>query len=78
MANLVVWDYYLEENLAHGPAYDLELVTKETQQQASEMAFDEDHMEASTGRVTINQCYDNVNLKMSHAYASLLQVKLYK
>ena len=73
MANLEVWDYYTEENLAHGPAYDLELVTKETQQHASEMAFEEDNTELS-GRVTMNNCYDNVSLKMSHAFSSLLQV----
>lgn len=73
MANLEVWDYYLEENLAHGPPYDLELVNKETQQHSSEMAFGDDNLEHS-GRVTINNCYDNVGLKMPHAFSSYLQV----
>lgn len=75
MANLEVWDYFLEENLAHGPAYDIELVTKETQQQASEMALDEDLTEAS-GRITMNLCYDNATLRMPHAFSSYLQVSL--
>ena len=73
LANLVVWDYYLEENLAHGPPYDLELVAKETQQQASEMAFGDESMD-STGRVTMNNCYNNVTINMPNAFTSYLQV----
>ena len=73
LANLVVWDYYIEENLAHGPPYDLELVVKETQQQASEMAFGDEALE-STGRVTMNNCYNNVTLNMPNAFTSYLQV----
>lgn len=75
MANLAVWDYYFEENLAHGPPYDLELVSRETQQQASEMALGEEQGDVS-GRVTMNCCYDNVTLSMTNAFSSYLQVSV--
>ena len=29
LANLVIWDYYTQEDLAHGPSYDFESVSKE-------------------------------------------------
>lgn len=63
----------MEENLAHGPPYDLELVTKETQQQASEMATEDDLIEPS-GRLIMNNCYNNVTLSMPNSFASYLQV----
>ncbi|XP_067934289.1 myotubularin-related protein 13-like [Watersipora subatra] len=69
MANLLVWDYYLEESLSHGPSYDLELARKETQQQASEMTDDS----TESGRITINNCYKNVTLHMPNAFTSHLQ-----
>lgn len=74
MANLVVWDYYLEENLAHGPPYDLELVNKESQQKANEMAFAADDQGEQQVRSTMNNCYDSVTLSMPHAFTALLQV----
>ena len=37
---LEIWDYYLEEELAHGPAYDLEILQQDSQQEEESEAAD--------------------------------------
>lgn len=40
MANLEVWRYYLSEELAHGPSYDLEIIQMDSQQEEEAEAAD--------------------------------------
>lgn len=41
LANLEIWKYYLEEELAHGPAYDLEILQQDSQQEEENEATDD-------------------------------------
>lgn len=40
LPNLDIWQYYLEEELAHGPAYDLEVLQQDSQQEEEAEAAD--------------------------------------
>lgn len=37
---LEVWQYYLDEELAHGPSYDLEIIQMDSQQEEEAEAAD--------------------------------------
>lgn len=37
---LEVWQYYLDEELSHGPSYDLEIIQMDTQQEEEAEAAD--------------------------------------
>ena len=68
LANLKIWDYYIDEDLAHGPAYELETVQKE-------LALNEDvtvEGTPSSSRV-INICFDNVQIQEPESFKVLLQ-----
>jgi len=40
LPNLNVWQYYLNEELAHGPSYDLEIIQMDIQQEEEIEAAD--------------------------------------
>lgn len=40
LPNLDVWDYYISEQLSHGPAYDLEVIQQDSQQEEENEAAD--------------------------------------
>lgn len=40
LPNLNVWQYYLNEELAHGPSYDLEIIQLDMQQEEEAEAAD--------------------------------------
>lgn len=64
-----IWDYYSDEDLAHGPSMELELVQKE-------LALNEDvttEGSPSTRRV-VNICFDNIQIQEPESFKVLLQV----
>lgn len=71
ISNLRIWDYYLLEDLAHGPAYEIETTNKEIQ-------ISEEEKTDSSGqpllRKIVNGCYDNVLLQQPNAFRLMLQV----
>ena len=62
ISNLIVWDYYITEDLAHGPSFDVELVTSELRQN-TDMLPDSAAATADERRVILNSCYDNLTLQ---------------
>ncbi|KAK7481835.1 hypothetical protein BaRGS_00026861, partial [Batillaria attramentaria] len=62
ISSLEVWDYYLTEDLAHGPSYDVELAESELRQN-TDMLPDSAAATADGRRVIINSCYDNITLQ---------------
>ncbi|ESO95293.1 hypothetical protein LOTGIDRAFT_232003 [Lottia gigantea] len=59
ISNLKIWSYYLNEDLCHGPSYDIELVNQELHQS-------EDNEAEAMGivkRKILNGCYDNILLQ---------------
>ncbi|XP_074660812.1 myotubularin-related protein 13-like [Tubulanus polymorphus] len=69
ISNLKIWDYYLNENLAHGPPYDFEVVAKETKQEEEHELIDG----PPSMRRIVNGCYDNIDSKMPDACTFYLQ-----
>ncbi|XP_052066679.1 myotubularin-related protein 13-like isoform X4 [Mytilus californianus] len=68
LANMKIWDYYIDEDLAHGPPYEIETVQKE-------LALNEDvtiEGNASSSRV-VNICFDNVQIQEPESFKVLLQ-----
>ncbi|XP_076471850.1 myotubularin-related protein 13-like isoform X2 [Babylonia areolata] len=62
VSNLVVWDYYVTEDLAHGPSFDVELVDSELRQN-TDMLPDTAATTADERRIILNSCYDNITLQ---------------
>ncbi|XP_070199867.1 myotubularin-related protein 13-like isoform X2 [Littorina saxatilis] len=62
ISNLEVWDYFLTEDLAHGPSFDVELVASELRQN-TDMLPDSAAATADERRVILNSCYDNITLQ---------------
>ncbi|GBL87002.1 Myotubularin-related protein 13 [Araneus ventricosus] len=71
ISNLVIWDYYLEEELAHGPSYDLELVAMERQREEESEAADGSSNLSS--RRIVNTCYDNVQTVQPDFFTQILE-----
>lgn len=40
LPSLDIWDYYTSEQLSHGPAYDLEVIQQDSQQEEENEAAD--------------------------------------
>ncbi|XP_048241880.1 myotubularin-related protein 13-like isoform X3 [Haliotis rufescens] len=59
ISNLRIWDYYLAEDLAHGPTFDMEVVSKEIRQNEDQEA---EAMGISRRKI-LNACYDSVMLQ---------------
>lgn len=68
---LEIWEYYLEEDLAHGPSYDLEIIQMDTQQEEEAEAMES--MGNKSNRKTITVGYDNVTRNVPDAFSHLLE-----
>ena len=71
-SNLMLWDYYLTEDLAHGPSYDFEIAETETSYQEEQEMVDGPMTPSS--RKIINGCYDNIGNLEPDACSFLTQV----
>eukprot|EP00105_Crassostrea_gigas_P044502 XP_019928650.1 PREDICTED: myotubularin-related protein 13 isoform X4 [Crassostrea gigas] len=69
LSNLRIWDFYLTEDLAHGPAYEIETTNKEIQ-------ISEEEKTDSSGqpllRKMVNGCYDNVSIQLPNVFRQML------
>ncbi|XP_054159032.1 myotubularin-related protein 13-like [Oppia nitens] len=71
-SSLKIWDYYLNEELAHGPSYDIELVGMEHHRQ--------EVLEATTSesdksqRKIITACYDSIIHSEPNCFQNLLHI----
>ncbi|KAK9497874.1 hypothetical protein O3M35_003784 [Rhynocoris fuscipes] len=70
LAVLDIWGYYLNEDLRHGPSYDLEIVQLEASQQEEQDAADGNR--TSSRQVVLNG-YDNVRHCVPDAFTHLLE-----
>ncbi|XP_050410421.1 myotubularin-related protein 13 isoform X2 [Patella vulgata] len=64
ISNLKIWNYFLNEDLCHGPSYDIELVIQELRQ-------NEDQEAEAMGivkRKILNGCYDNIMLQQPNYF----------
>jgi myotubularin-related protein 5/13 len=71
ISSLKLWDYYIGEDLAHGPSYDIEVVNMEHQRQEELEATTNDS--EKTGRKIINSCYDSVTHAQPNCFTNLLE-----
>lgn len=76
ISNLKVWDYYLKEDLAHGPSYDLEVVEKEVRMEEEQRLIDGPFL--PNPRKVINGCYDNVDAIQPDMFVHLLEVSFFE
>ncbi|XP_022240508.1 myotubularin-related protein 13-like [Limulus polyphemus] len=72
ISNLEIWDYYLKEELSHGPPYDLEAVAMEKQREEESEAAD--GISRETSRRIVNTCYDNIQTVQPDVFGQLLEV----
>ena len=72
ISNLKLWDYYLEEDLAHGPPYDLEVIEMEESREVEEALIDGPI--SPSMRKVVNGCYDNTDRLLPNACHYLMQV----
>ncbi|XP_014253591.1 myotubularin-related protein 13 isoform X2 [Cimex lectularius] len=70
IAVLDVWNYYISEDLRHGPSYDLELVELEASQQEEADAAEGTH---NSSRKVVLMGYDNVQQCVPDAFTHLLE-----
>jgi myotubularin-related protein 5/13 len=73
MSNLKIWDYYLTEDLAHGSAYDFEVVASDLKAEEEQEMIDGPLSVSS--RKVINSCYDNAELSEPAMCSYLIQVR---
>ncbi|XP_041365406.1 myotubularin-related protein 13-like [Gigantopelta aegis] len=59
ISNLKIWDYYLGEDLANGPSYDIEVANRELRQNEDQ---ESEAMEISRRKI-LSGCYDNIMLQ---------------
>lgn len=73
---LKVWDYYLGEELAHGPSYDLEVVGMERHMQ-EESEINNQLNKGDTERILVNSIYNSVEHTLPNCFVQMLdQIKL--
>ncbi|XP_044003006.1 myotubularin-related protein 13 isoform X2 [Aphidius gifuensis] len=70
LPSLDIWQYYLEEELAHGPAYDLEILQQDLQQK--EEAEAADGIVKSNRKIVIRG-YDNCDTMVPDQFTNLLE-----
>ncbi|CAG5102004.1 Similar to sbf2: Myotubularin-related protein 13 (Xenopus laevis) [Cotesia congregata] len=70
LPSLDIWQYYFEEELAHGPAYDLEILQQDSQQEEESEAADGT---AKSSRKIVTLGYDNVNSMVPDQFTHLLE-----
>lgn len=71
ISNLEIWDYYLQEELAHGPTFDMELVAMERQREEESEAADGNSRYSS--RRIVNKCYDSISTIQPDFFAQMLE-----
>lgn len=74
VSNLKLWDYFLKEDLAHGPPYDLEVIEREEHKEEEDALIDGPI--SPSLRKVVNGCYDNVDRLLPDACHYLIQVCL--
>ena len=74
MSDLVVWDYYIKEELRHGPSYDVELTHMDLAVE-EETAIDNNDMASLNrlGQHTVTTGYDNMTRQHMDSVSFLLQ-----
>ncbi|KAI1296516.1 Myotubularin-related protein 13 [Halotydeus destructor] len=60
ISNLSIWEYYLEEDLAHGFSYDIELIAAEKQRLDEKEATDQSSSGPKSSRRACNASYHSV------------------
>lgn len=76
LPSLRIWDYYVGEELAHGPSYDLEVVQMEKHRQ-EELELNPDFDKVDNGRIIVNAIYDSVEHVLPNSFNEMLdQIKL--
>jgi len=73
IANLKIWDYYLEEDLHHGPAYDFEVVAQEMREEEEQELIDGPMSKPASLRRFVNACYDDVERIQPSAFSHILK-----
>ncbi|CAG2063461.1 unnamed protein product, partial [Timema podura] len=68
---LEVWHYYLGEELAHGPSYDLEVIQLDSQQE--EEAEAADGILNKSMRTVVTKSYDDIERRVPDAFSHLLE-----
>lgn len=66
LSHLVIWNYFLNEDLAHGPSYDIEIMGKEMR--LSDHEQDADGIPVQRRKI-INGCYDNILVQEPNFFA---------
>ena len=77
LANLQIWDYYLEEDLACGSSYDFESFAKEAQMQEAQDLNTDSSTPVTTQRKVFNSCYHNIDQMMPDNFSYLMAVSVY-
>ncbi|XP_076328826.1 myotubularin-related protein 13-like isoform X2 [Tachypleus tridentatus] len=72
ISNLEIWDYFLKEELSHGPPYDLEAVAMEKQKEEESQAAD--GIPRETSRKIVNACYDNMQTVQPDVFSHMLEI----
>ncbi|KAH7644117.1 myotubularin-related protein 13-like protein [Dermatophagoides farinae] len=76
LPSLRIWDYYVGEELAHGPSYDLEVMNME-RHRAEDIEIHNDNDKSGTRRLIVNAIYDSVDHVLPNCFIQLLdQIKL--
>ena len=76
MPSLKIWDYYVAEEFAHGPSYDLEVMQMERHRQ-DEMELNQDYDKTDNRRIIVNAIYDSVDHVLPNCFIQMLdQIKL--
>ncbi|XP_046393982.1 myotubularin-related protein 13 isoform X2 [Ischnura elegans] len=71
LSNLEVWEYYLGEEMSHGPNYDFEVIQMDSQQE--EEAEAADGVTRKTARRVVTLGYDGVSQSIPDAFTHLLE-----
>ncbi|XP_022243465.1 myotubularin-related protein 13-like [Limulus polyphemus] len=72
ISNLEIWDYFLKEELSHGPPYDLEAVAMEKQKEEESQAAD--GIPRETSRKIVNACCDNMQTVQPDVFSHMLEI----
>jgi len=76
MANLQIWEYYLEDDLACGPSYDFESFAKETQIQESQDLNTDSSAPIPLHRKVFTSCYHNIDQLMPDHFSYIMAVSI--
>ncbi|XP_011302109.1 myotubularin-related protein 13 isoform X1 [Fopius arisanus] len=71
LPSLDIWQYYLEEELAHGPPYDLEVLQQDSQQE--EEAEAADGIIEKSNRKIVTQGHDSIQAMVPDQFSHLLE-----